>query len=87
LSAAVSFGYRDQEKAETYADGARAVGDSDGSGRLDGVDVVGNGGGVSTASGSGRADSGQSVKENLIRNRSLVKDIRDETYAVTTSVV
>lgn len=42
---------------------ARAVGDGDGGGRLDGVDVVGNGGGVDTAGGRGRADSGQAVKK------------------------
>jgi hypothetical protein len=61
-----------QRKAETYADGARAVGNGDGGGRLDGVDVVGNGGGVGTG-GSGRADSGQAIEESMVRNRGFVR--------------
>jgi hypothetical protein len=75
-----------RRKVETYADSARAVGNGDGGGRLDGVDVVGNGGGVGTG-GRGRADSGQAVEESMVRNRGLVKDVLDQTYAVTTSVV
>jgi hypothetical protein len=86
MSAIVNFGWRDKRRVGTYADSARAVGNGDGGSRLDGVDVVGNGGGVGT-SGRGRADSGQAVEERIVRDRSLVKDVLDQTYAVTTSVV